>query len=149
MNIAAAATLLVLFLPFLLSLAGRATMPKDALPGGEHARAAAQRQTLWRRDALAVRHDHRRGGRVRAASPLRCRLALLFEHDLRANAFRVCREGKPVPTFPDHALDKKRGGMAPAALQPFDARWSRAESAPMPSPKTVLSGRSQRGDSAW
>jgi len=28
----------------------------------------------------------------------------LFEHDLRANAFRVCREGKPVPTFPDHAL---------------------------------------------
>src|SRR5215468_1365280 len=28
----------------------------------------------------------------------------LFEHDLRANAFRVCREGKPVSTFPDHAL---------------------------------------------
>src|SRR3954447_374979 len=27
----------------------------------------------------------------------------LFERDLRANAFRVCREGKPVPTFPDHA----------------------------------------------
>ena len=25
---------------------------------------------------------------------------------LRANAFRVCREGKPVPTFPDHALEK-------------------------------------------
>jgi hypothetical protein len=22
----------------------------------------------------------------------------LFEHDLRANAFRVCREGKPVST---------------------------------------------------
>jgi len=31
-------------------------------------------------------------------------LYLLFEHDLRANAFRVCREGKPVSTFPDHAL---------------------------------------------
>src|SRR6266478_1682634 len=30
-------------------------------------------------------------------------LSFLFEHDLRANAFRVCREGKPVPTFPDHA----------------------------------------------
>jgi hypothetical protein len=30
----------------------------------------------------------------------------LFEHDLRANAFRVCREGKPVPTFPDHALER-------------------------------------------
>jgi hypothetical protein len=28
----------------------------------------------------------------------------VFEHDLRANAFRVCREGKPVSTFPDHAL---------------------------------------------
>src|SRR5262249_33349583 len=28
----------------------------------------------------------------------------LFEHDLRANAFHVCREGKPVSTFPDHAL---------------------------------------------
>jgi hypothetical protein len=32
------------------------------------------------------------------------RLALLSAHDLRTNAFRVCREGKPVPTFPDHAL---------------------------------------------
>src|SRR5215470_11640805 len=28
----------------------------------------------------------------------------LLEHDLRANAFRVCRDGKPVSTFPDHAL---------------------------------------------
>jgi hypothetical protein len=28
----------------------------------------------------------------------------LFGHDLRANALGVCREGKPVPTFPDHAL---------------------------------------------
>src|SRR5258705_7296421 len=31
-------------------------------------------------------------------------LYLCFEHDLRANAFRVCREGKPVPTFSDQAL---------------------------------------------
>jgi hypothetical protein len=31
-------------------------------------------------------------------------LQLLFAHDLRANAFRVCREGKPLHTFPDHAL---------------------------------------------
>jgi hypothetical protein len=30
----------------------------------------------------------------------------LFEHDLRANAFHVCREGKPVPTSPDHALKR-------------------------------------------
>src|SRR5438132_7691184 len=29
--------------------------------------------------------------------------SILFEHDLRANAYRVCPEGKPVPTFPDHA----------------------------------------------
>src|SRR5215470_19546157 len=42
------------------------------------------------------------------------RSSLLFEHDLRANAFRLCREGKPASThrvvarghaFPDHALD--------------------------------------------
>src|SRR5438477_8260533 len=39
-----------------------------------------------------------------AGSPPAKGLDLLFEHDLRANAFRVCREGKPVPTFPDHAL---------------------------------------------
>src|SRR5216684_3629717 len=32
-------------------------------------------------------------------------LMSLFEHDLRANAFRVCREGKPVSTFPDHAVE--------------------------------------------
>src|SRR4051812_1869778 len=26
---------------------------------------------------------------------------LLLAHDLRANAYRVCREGKPLHTFPD------------------------------------------------
>jgi hypothetical protein len=36
-------------------------------------------------------------------APALAGLGLLFEHDLRANAFRVCREGKPLPTFPDHA----------------------------------------------
>jgi hypothetical protein len=35
------------------------------------------------------------------------RSIFLFEHDLRANAFRVCREGKPGSTFPDHALVPK------------------------------------------
>src|ERR1700733_4100713 len=30
--------------------------------------------------------------------------AYLLEHDLRANAYGVCREGKPLHTFPDHAL---------------------------------------------
>src|SRR6185503_17143430 len=28
---------------------------------------------------------------------------LFFEHDLGANADRICPEGKPVSTFPDHA----------------------------------------------
>src|SRR5215510_14595004 len=32
------------------------------------------------------------------------RFSSLFEHDLRANAFPVCREGKPLHTFRDHAL---------------------------------------------
>jgi hypothetical protein len=32
------------------------------------------------------------------------RFSALIEHDLRANAFRGCREGKPLHTFPDHAL---------------------------------------------
>jgi hypothetical protein len=36
--------------------------------------------------------------------------SFLFEHDLQANAYRVCPEGKPVPTFPDHA---------PGALSPL------------------------------
>ena len=30
----------------------------------------------------------------------------VLEHDLRANAFRVCREGKPRHTFPDLAPAK-------------------------------------------
>src|SRR6266403_405188 len=33
------------------------------------------------------------------------RAVFLFEHDLRANAFRVCREEQPASTFPDRALD--------------------------------------------
>jgi hypothetical protein len=32
------------------------------------------------------------------------RFSSLIEHDLRANAFGVCREGEPLHTFPDHAL---------------------------------------------
>src|ERR1700757_1783804 len=32
------------------------------------------------------------------------RFGSLFAHDLRANAFRICREGKSLHTFPDHAL---------------------------------------------
>jgi hypothetical protein len=31
-------------------------------------------------------------------------LSPMLEHDLRANAVRVCREGKPLRTFPDHAV---------------------------------------------
>src|SRR5579864_7853057 len=32
------------------------------------------------------------------------RFRFLFSHDLRANASRVCRDGKPLHAFPDHAL---------------------------------------------
>jgi hypothetical protein len=42
----------------------------------------------------------------------------LFEHDLRANAFRICREGKPVSTFPDHALTERDA--EPLFLAPHD-----------------------------
>jgi hypothetical protein len=38
------------------------------------------------------------------AARWKANLVSLFEHDLRANAYHVCREGKPVSTFPDHAL---------------------------------------------
>jgi hypothetical protein len=34
-------------------------------------------------------------------------LISLIEHDLRANAFSRLSRGKPVPTFPDHALKTK------------------------------------------
>jgi hypothetical protein len=49
-----------------------------------------------------------------------------LEHDLRANAFRVCREGKPVPTFPDHAAGNKKapdllkGGASVQVMRPFN-----------------------------
>src|SRR5262245_59168304 len=64
----------------------------------------------------------------------------LSEHDLRANAFRVCREGKPVSTFPDHALaapgkpeeaaaplrtEKPPGSLRLGALRPFSRRLDR------------------------
>jgi hypothetical protein len=39
--------------------------------------------------------DHRDAQRL----PPDCRLVHLFAHDLRANVFRVCREGKPLHTL--------------------------------------------------
>src|SRR5258705_13440441 len=47
--------------------------------------------------------------------------SILFEHDLRANAYRVCPEGKPVPTFPDHA---------PGALSPPKRKPGQKDRAP-------------------
>src|SRR5438552_9144962 len=41
-------------------------------------------------------------------------LSILFEHDLRANAYRVCPEGKPVATFPDHTP----GALSPPKRKP-------------------------------
>src|SRR6201995_5259900 len=35
-------------------------------------------------------------------------LITLIKHDLRANASRARREGKPIPTFPDHALQHRK-----------------------------------------
>jgi hypothetical protein len=78
---------LVLLLPFLLSLAGRATMPKMLCLVTSLLALLLSVQTLWRRCAMADRHDHRRGRRLRALAPLPRR------------------------------LNKKRGGTAPAALQ--------------------------------
>jgi len=46
----------------------------------------------------------------------------LFEHDLRANAFRVCREGKPRHTFPDRAL-------VTSQLRPYNLLAVEAEAA--------------------
>src|SRR6478735_1151711 len=45
-------------------------------------------------------------------------LSTLFEHDLRANASRLSR-GKPVPTFPDHALTSENPNpLYPAPIAP-------------------------------
>jgi hypothetical protein len=49
----------------------------------------------------------------------------LIEQDLRANAFRVCREEKPLHTFPDHALkqsDPRFRSPSPAAFARPSAR---------------------------
>src|SRR6267142_3638349 len=35
---------------------------------------------------------------------------------ISAQTLRVCREGKPVPTFPDHALDGRQCSTADSAL---------------------------------
>ena len=60
-------------------------------------------------------------------------LISLFEHDLRANAFRVCREGKPVSTFPDHVLAPDHWheniGVDPTLLQPVTRRLVRSHQA--------------------
>jgi len=58
---------------------------------------------IWRSDAASWYDPKQQLPEWPEAPPAKG-LDLLFEHDLRANAFRVCREGKPVPTFPDHAL---------------------------------------------
>src|SRR5882757_8874350 len=52
-------------------------------------------------------------------APSRSSLCLTM---ISAQALRACREGKPVPTFPDHALSPLRGGLArlEAASRPGD-----------------------------
>src|SRR5215471_2412668 len=58
----------------------------------------AQRRAAYSVTSSAIA---RIDGKSKTQAP--SRFSLLFEHDLRANAFRVCREEKPVPTFRDHA----------------------------------------------
>ena len=54
-------------------------------------------------------------------------LISLFEHDLRANALRVCREGKPVSTFPDHALSILAEQLAVPPIDEMQARAGLAD----------------------
>jgi hypothetical protein len=55
-------------------------------------------------------------------------IIILFERDLRANASGVCREGKSVPTFPDHALMQAAEGFSfkPDDRAPDDPMFTRA-----------------------
>src|SRR5437016_8559206 len=67
-------------------------------------------------NSASPKSSNKRGILLTATGPCGPVFVWLYsiEHDLRANAFRVCREGKPVPTFPDHALRRsqhwRRGG---------------------------------------
>src|SRR5580693_4356741 len=65
-----------------------ATPPRQALPRA-WSRASPEQRRCFDHDPIRSDHD----------------LVCLFEHDLRANAFRVCyAQGK---TFPDHALRRR------------------------------------------
>jgi hypothetical protein len=41
---------------------------------------------------------------------------------ISAQTLRVCREGKPVPIFPDHALGKTRQGVGSASCTAGEAK---------------------------
>jgi hypothetical protein len=56
------------------------------------------------------------------ASP--SRFSFCLRHDLRVNAFGVCRDGKPVPTLPDRALDDLSGRFAFPAGHPLTAAYA-------------------------
>jgi hypothetical protein len=47
-----------------------------------------------------------------------------LKHDLRVKAFGDCRDGKPVPTLPDRALDDLSGRFAFPAGNPFTAAYA-------------------------
>ena len=80
------------------------------LAKGLRADQPAQDDAFQGREVGSVRRDHL--GRPQQ---------LISAHDLRANAFRVCREGKPVPTFPDHAqINIPRRGHPPQQAGTFD-----------------------------
>jgi hypothetical protein len=115
MTTVVAGKLRFLFLRFLLSLFGKGAMAKMLLSGVEHPRRAAERQRLRRR--VAVGHGHADIRRFGAGANL---------------VAAACR--KTTPPIRHTAQKKRRAGIAPVAPQLF-ARWSRAESAPMPGRK--------------
>src|SRR2546428_10461184 len=77
----------------------------------------------------------------------------MFEHDLRANAFRVCREGKPVSTFPDRALSLRTAGHADArpttgseqSIVPQAETWIVRRSAPLRKRFAFVAGNDVEG----
>jgi hypothetical protein len=63
----------------------------------------------------------------------RARLFFLADAASRARDRGYGISGSLTSFVPRKDTKQKRGGIAPAALPSFETRWSRAESAPMPS----------------
>src|SRR5207248_11236524 len=78
------------------------------------------------------------------------RFRFLIEHDLRANASRVCREGTPVSTFPAHALEisqarKQRKSEQRDRADEEPKREHPETAAPLPGRRGIGHGRHHHG----